>query len=265
MSVFRFPSPTYTALLAALGLGAPGCLTSCFAAGTRVRVPGGTRAVESLRVGDAVLAFDPMRGVVAERVVRTFKHRERPLLRVTSDRSVTYTTAEHPYFMERAGFVPALALSEGTRLRGFDAGAGTVGEEARVIAVAPLTVSADVWNLSVSGPRTYFADDVLVHNKSPGCPDCSRYPTLCEGHDRDGDGVPWERDCDDGSAEAGECGPGERRAYACIREYRVFARDAGPRDIGASTTDAGNGDATDGGQDGDAAGQPEDDAGADGG
>ncbi|MBK6574797.1 MAG: Hint domain-containing protein [Sandaracinaceae bacterium] len=263
MNAFRFPSRTYAALLAALGLGATGC--SCFAAGTRVRVPGGTRTIESLRVGDAVLAFDPERGVVAERVLQTFHHRDRPLLRLVSDRGVTHTTSEHPYFTERAGFVPALALSEGARLHGFDAGPVAVGEETRVIAIAPLLWTADVWNLSISGPQTYFADDLLVHNKSPPCPDCSDYPAPCEGHDRDGDGVPWERDCDDSTVIVGECAPTQERAYACIWDYQSLSRDAGTHDVGTSAADAGDGGTTDGGPDDGGPGHPGHDAGADGG
>ncbi|MCA9573944.1 MAG: Hint domain-containing protein [Polyangiales bacterium] len=257
MSVFRFPSPTYATLLAALGLSAPGCIYSCFAAGTRVRVPGGTRRIESLRVGDEVLAFDPVRGVVAERVVRTFHHRDRPLLRVVSDRGTTHTTAEHPYFTERAGFVPALALSAGTRLRGLDVGPA-VGDEARVLAITPLTLRADVWNLSVSGTQTYFADEVLVHNKSY-CERCSDSPAVCEGQDRDGDGVPWERDCDDSTTSIGACAPGQARAEVCAREYRDSSGDAGLRDLGGSPEDGGDGDQGDGGT------VPSGDGGADGG
>ena len=65
----------------------------------------------------------------------------------------------------------------------------SMGEATRVIAAAPLPWTADVWNLSISGPQTYFADDLLVHNKSAPCDACGAYPVVCEGHDRDGDGV----------------------------------------------------------------------------
>ena len=257
MSRFRFPSPMFSALAATLGLGAPGCL-GCFARGTSVRTPGGDRAVDELKVGDRVLAFDPDRGLVTERVVRTFHHRRRPLLQVTTELGVTNTTLEHPYFTERLGFVPAGALEAGSQLVGLN---GDTTRRARVLDVRPIERLADVWNLEVSRAHTYFAGGVLVHNKSAPCPSCEDEPAICEGHDVDQDGVPWETDCDDSNGAIGACRAGEQRSrYSCVWDYYgsfdaghpdLGVGDAGAFDAGPSDGGAGDADATDaGGEDG---------------
>ncbi|MCA9713615.1 MAG: hypothetical protein KC468_02860, partial [Myxococcales bacterium] len=68
-------------------------------------------------------------------------------------------TGEHPLYRPAlGGFRPAAELRPGAELQ------RATGQRVRVRAVAPADATARVYNLSVTGPRTYFAGGVLVHN-----------------------------------------------------------------------------------------------------
>ncbi len=146
---------------------------SCFVAGTLVATPGGPRPIEALAVGDEVWACDPRAGVlVARRVValhRALARETRSLC--AGDRTMRGVTPSHPvYSLARGEFVPARELRVGEALLGFDAAnvvplvADEFGADERPLA------DIAVYNLTVEGPEhTYFADGLLVHNKSYSC------------------------------------------------------------------------------------------------
>lgn len=152
---------------------------ACFVAGTPVAMAdGSTRPIEAVSVGDRVLAYDEARGWrVPARVVRTYVQAGfgRELVRING--SLT-ATRSHPFYIEGRGVRPARELAVGDRLLGLPDGAK--GARASRDAVVPVTVQEIehlepvpmVYNLEVSAERNFFADGLLVHNKTtpPGNP-----------------------------------------------------------------------------------------------
>lgn len=108
------------------------CAAACFPAGTEVTTPGGQQGIETLRVGDRVLAEDPSTGAVRpEAVTATVDDGVKPLVAVAlSDGSSILATPNHALFVEsgpglaRAAWVQAGELQAGDRLR--TAGGGAV-------------------------------------------------------------------------------------------------------------------------------------------
>lgn len=90
--------------------------------GTAVDTPGGLQAIQTLRVGDRVLAEDPTTGVIAsEHVQAVITVGVKPLMAVTlSDGNVITETRNHPFWVDSgaafAGHRVAVLTSEGRML-----------------------------------------------------------------------------------------------------------------------------------------------------
>ena len=107
------------------------CAAACFPAGTEVATTTGQRGIETLRVGDRVLAEDPASGVVRPEAVTATIDGVKPLVAVAlSDGSSILATPNHAFFVDggpglaRAAWVQAGELQAGDRLR--TAGGGAV-------------------------------------------------------------------------------------------------------------------------------------------
>ncbi len=157
---------------------------SCFAGGTRVATPQGDVAIEALRVGDAVLAYDLEREeVVVSRVTAVFVHDNRRTGALRFDLGEATrsegkelgslrATAEHPVFVPATrSWVPAGTVQSGTELLVRDGkrtsravSAGFDETDTRV---------ETVYDITVDHQHNFFADGVLVHNKSVRAPDNS--------------------------------------------------------------------------------------------
>jgi hypothetical protein len=144
----------------------------CFAAGTRIDTPGGPVPIEAAFVGMPVFAFDVAR---SERTVRhvtaVHVHQRTPVgLLTLSDGTALRVTANHPiYSPSDDRYRPAGALGAHDQVLSMHAGGAGVGE----IAAYEADVAVDtVYNISVSGEHNYFAEGVLVHNKSPPYEPC---------------------------------------------------------------------------------------------
>lgn len=227
-------------VVAAIGLASTACVSSCFRAGTRVRTPRGPRRIEELGLGDLVVGFDPVtRRTVEAEVLRVYVHDDRPLRKLRTRQGETYVTEEHPYFVPGAGFRVVRDLAPDAALLGWSrAGDLRVGS---VVAIEDVRSRDRVFNLHVSGPSTYFADDLLVHNKSPVdyC-GCDANPRQCTSTDLDEDGVTFDRDCDETKPSVGACTPGQTRVRLpwCVSGSQDAGTDAGtdagPLDASAS-------------------------------
>ncbi len=126
---------------------------ACFAAGTPLRTPTGSRLIEDIRVGDLVLSrdeHDPNGLVVAQTVEEVFV-REALVLNLHLPQGVVIrTTAEHPFYEKSKGWVACQELVAGEELLCEDGSWVSVGE------VFDTGCWETVYNLRVADFHTYF-------------------------------------------------------------------------------------------------------------
>ncbi len=140
--------------------------TKCFVAGTLVATMAGLSPIEAVEVGDLVWSRSETTGVVALReVVQTFETPNQAVVEVevvAADGSVEVlgTTAEHPFWVEGVGWVPA------GELRSDDELSTNTDGMLRVRQVRGSPVRATVYNFEVAEDHTYFVGEagVWVHN-----------------------------------------------------------------------------------------------------
>jgi hypothetical protein len=148
-------------------------LMSCFAAGTPVRTPDGRRPIESLQVGDLVLAQDTTTGALGFRpIVATYHNPPLATLRLVLDGDETHpivATTYHRFWVAGEGWRMARELKSGDMVR-------TLGRTARVTGVHP-DATVPVFNLCVADDATYFVgeSDALVHDNSLPDPHATRF------------------------------------------------------------------------------------------
>jgi hypothetical protein len=125
---------------------------TCFAPGTPMRTPGGSRNIEDIRAGDLVLSRDEnnCEGPVEAKVVEEVFVRAGQLWRLDVNGQTIRTTAEHPFFVAGKGWVPCHELKVGDRLL-IESGAWVAVE-----AVEDTGVWSTVYNLQVADYHTYF-------------------------------------------------------------------------------------------------------------
>ena len=140
---------------------------ACFVAGTPVATPNGPKPIETLRVGDLVLARDEATGSVDYKpVLRTYVTPSRPVLDVEVEgpdgkMDAIGATEEHPFFIEGRGWVRAKNLGLGEQ---------ALASSGRPLSVAAIGQRADVatvYNLEVDDYHTYFVGraGAWVHNQ----------------------------------------------------------------------------------------------------
>jgi hypothetical protein len=141
-------------------------LKFCFAAGTPLRTPTGSKAIEDFKVGDQILSrdeHDPHAPVSVQTVEAVFV-RVGPLLNLYVQGRLIRTSGEHPFYVRGKGWTPANELSRGDWLE------TSQGEWVPVEGVEDANEVATVYNLRVSEHHTYFVGDaewgfdVWAHN-----------------------------------------------------------------------------------------------------
>jgi hypothetical protein len=130
----------------------------CFVGGTRITMTDlSVKPIEQVRIGDVVYSYNEQTGdYVPATVAQTFEHTAAEYLDIDGLR----VTAEHPLYVIGKGWT-----------RAGDVQAGDVlfldyGGEKPVSRIIYLSRTVQVYNLTVEGTHTYFANGVLVHNKS---------------------------------------------------------------------------------------------------
>ncbi|MDP3574133.1 MAG: FG-GAP-like repeat-containing protein [Archangium sp.] len=138
----------------------------CFAAGTPVLTPSGPQPIESIRVGDQVLALDVQSGTVTRRHVLTTSAllSATLVLQIATASGATSTlraTAEHPFLLCDTRWVEASLLRPGDCLL---TGTGT----AVLVSSGDVDRDEQVFNFEVEEDNDYFVGElaVAVHNNS---------------------------------------------------------------------------------------------------
>ena len=165
-----YPTPTTTLDLIELGARSGWYVCECFAPGTKVWTLTGRQAIETLKVGDRVLAQDVESGELAYKPVLGVTVREatkRMKVCVASD-TITATLG-HPFWVIDEGWRMTKQLAAGARLH-------TLSGSAAVEAVEKLPIDPSyggmAYNLIVADFDTYFVGDsgILVHDNTPRQP-----------------------------------------------------------------------------------------------
>ena len=144
----------------------------CFLAGTDILVGDKMyKNIEDIIVGDTVLSFDGKK-VVQSKVSKIMTSvRTDGYLQITlSNEKVIRVTDDHPFYVS-GKYIPAGKLTTKSKL-------SMIGEKD---AFVPLEITSikrvkkvsKVYNMTVDGNHNYFAEGVLVHNKSVSSPPSS--------------------------------------------------------------------------------------------
>ena len=145
----------------------PGRRMSCFAKGTPVWTKTGQRPIETLALGDLVLAQHVETGELKYKPIIGITVRPpSAMLKINLDNDQITTTLGHPFWVAGAGWRMAKELDKSGRLHGVT-GVSSICE----VEPAP---DAEAYNLVVAGFNTYFVGESgrLVHDNTP------RRPTL---------------------------------------------------------------------------------------
>ena len=166
---------------------------SCLAEGTRIATPEGSRAIEELSVGDTVLSHTEA-GILRANRVTHIKTTTRSVgeLRLPNGETLR-ATEEHPIFERTSGdYLRADSFSVGAGLvalgKGWEAPTALAALSGRNTQSRSLASDyrkdqsvAQVFDLTVERDHNYFAEGVLVHNKSPSNDSCDLWlpPVVC--------------------------------------------------------------------------------------
>lgn len=156
---------------------APGCWNSCFGGRTWIATRRGRKAIREVQVGDVVLSFDVERGRACEQeVVRVFRHAPQAVGRLSlhSGEGPARITPNHPVFIERTGEFWRADSLDAERLGCEATARGALfwtGDRLERRVFTPFETAEpddleEVFNLQIAETETYFADGLLVHNKS---------------------------------------------------------------------------------------------------
>lgn len=135
----------------------------CFLAGTLVQTLSGTVPIDHLDIGDQVLSFED--GVMQTSEVLDVHQVERDYFYTirTTDSEVN-ATAEHPFYTNQ-GYVTVENLKQGDSIYLLENNSLSKEE---IISISLVNQKTEAYNLQVSDPHTFFANDFAVHNKGGG-------------------------------------------------------------------------------------------------
>lgn len=137
-----------------------------------VATPTGPRPIESLRVGDVVLAYDLEVGELVRRRIVAVRSAQREPLRIQTAAGCLRVTHDHPvYFADLGDFADAERAARSANAMLLHLADGQVSELAVKAVELPseggVDAAVEVFDLSLDAePRNFFADGFLVHNKT---------------------------------------------------------------------------------------------------
>jgi RHS repeat-associated protein len=138
----------------------------CFAAGTLVATPNGLAAIETIKAGQLVMAFDEVTGSIApKRVTDLIRPDPKPIYELVArnplgQRVTFFATDDHPWKIQGAGWVETARLKKSNRIQ---------TAKAQSLLIESITLTARVertYNLTVTGWHTFLVGDdgAIVHN-----------------------------------------------------------------------------------------------------
>ena len=138
----------------------------CFVAGTTVLTAAGAAAIETIKPGDMVWAWDEETGDVAlKEVVETYVNETNELVHVFVNGEEIVTTPAHPFYSPVKGWTDAVHLRAGDILVLVNGEYVVVEKVQHKILEAPITV----YNFQVEDYHTYYVSSgILVHNTCRG-------------------------------------------------------------------------------------------------
>jgi hypothetical protein len=145
-------------------------LRACFAAGTPLLTPDGSKPIEDFRAGDLLLSAseDDPTGPIEPRRVEEIFQRVSAMVEVRVRGRSIRTTAEHPFYVQGKGWTAAALLAPGDLFRSDD------GRWNPVESIDPTGEVATVYNMRIAEYHTYFVGSgewgfsVWAHNKCSG-------------------------------------------------------------------------------------------------
>ncbi|HJQ79816.1 MAG TPA: polymorphic toxin-type HINT domain-containing protein [Lacipirellulaceae bacterium] len=145
----------------------------CFVRGTSVWTKIGQRPIESLELGDLVLAQDVDTGQLAYKPVigRTVRPPS-AIVKISVGGEELQSTRGHPFWVAGVGWRMAKEIEDGAVLHGITCAP-------RIEAVEP-AINAEAYNLVVADFNTYFVGEsgILVHDNTPRKPTRATLPGL---------------------------------------------------------------------------------------
>lgn len=138
----------------------------CFVAGTMVATPTGLVAIETIKIGDLILAYDSLTGQVAAKPVTDLIRPEPKAtytlnLEAASGRSETFrATEDHPWFTAARTWVETSSLKEGDLIE------TESGADFRLVSIVLSGNVEQTYNLTVADLHTFMIgqNHLIVHN-----------------------------------------------------------------------------------------------------
>ena len=162
----------------------PSTNTGCFVEGTYVTLANGNRLViEEITKGMEVLTWNEDTGKqevgIVDELIRPMSSN---IISIESDIDSIECTADHPFFVIGKGWcsydVVLTELNHKIRVNKLEEGdmvLNSSNETVIINTISPINVLVPIqtYNLSIDGNHTYYANDILVHNKLATGPDTS--------------------------------------------------------------------------------------------
>jgi len=150
----------------------------CFVADTVIHTDKGEKTIQTFAVGDMVYACNVLTGEIGLKpVTKTYTRTVDGVVKVTTGGQTITTTLEHPFWVEKTGWVKAGKLVVGDRLKTLD------GRVMAVDSIAFVQERVPVYNIEVDDWHSYYVGPqrVLVHNNPCPVPGTGEYIKV-KGH-----------------------------------------------------------------------------------
>lgn len=140
---------------------------SCFLPGTMIKTTNADISIENILPGQHILAFSGSEQIVSAHVISKYKSERDYYYTITTENSSVSVTAEHPFYVGNSRFTKAQSLKEGDTI--YILSNNQLISE-KIISNERINSRTDVYNLSITAPNTFFANNFAVHNAKAVAP-----------------------------------------------------------------------------------------------